>query len=226
MKRFILSIFVTLCMLSAVAQQKVRLYLNNNCELTSPQKAVMYRDAVIDFKEMVFGGAYHDYDMKGQRMRGGMYVKGRSPELDRVQVDSFCIDIFKLDFDTTAYRNLNAYFVANPPDSIDLVNRQCTYPEGANRVIYDILPFIQYPKKDRLNKTTGTVFISLTIDAEGFVTEEKVLKAPSETLAAEALRVIRFSYPKLLPAMADGKPYKSVLTLPVTFKLAALEVKK
>jgi TonB family protein len=93
-------------------------------------------------------------------------------------------------------------------------------------VIYQALPFIRYPGIDRANKVTGTVLISLTIDSDGLVTEEKVLKSPSATLAEEAIRVIRFSYPKILPALAKGVAYKSVLTIPISFKLDALKVNK
>ncbi len=72
---------------------------------------------------------------------------------------------------------------------------------------------VRYPAADRKNKATGRVIAQLVTDKNGVITDVKILRAPSETLAAEVGRTLK-SYTQAL-TVKPGATY----TVPVAFHL-------
>lgn len=77
---------------------------------------------------------------------------------------------------------------------------------------------IRYPAVDRQNKVEGKVFVTFIIEPDGSVTNVLAARGPSETLKAEALRVMQAS-PKWTPGMQGGKPVRAQYTVPINFTL-------
>lgn len=77
---------------------------------------------------------------------------------------------------------------------------------------------IVYPETDRQNHTVGFVYLQFIIEKDGSLSHVKAIRAPSETLAAEAIRVMNLS-PKWIPAKQNGYPVRLRFTVPVKFSL-------
>lgn len=77
---------------------------------------------------------------------------------------------------------------------------------------------IRYPKNDKVNNVQGKVFVQFIVDRNGKVTDVKVLRAPDESLGAEAARVVKSS-PDWSPGILGGIPVKVMYTVPINFSL-------
>jgi TonB family protein len=75
-----------------------------------------------------------------------------------------------------------------------------------------------YPELAQKAGIEGNVFIQLSIDTTGKVTDAKVVKSDHEVLNEAALQAARQW--TFTPAMKDGKKLKIVLTVPFRFKLS------
>jgi TonB family protein len=75
-----------------------------------------------------------------------------------------------------------------------------------------------YPLTALKNKISGTVYISYIIDANGFVTDVKVLKGIGGGCDEEAARVVKMM-PKWNPGKQNGKPVRVLFNMPVNFIL-------
>jgi len=77
---------------------------------------------------------------------------------------------------------------------------------------------VRYPKEAKKNNITGRVFISFVIERDGSLTDAKAMRAPSQDLADEGLRVLRLS-PKWQPGIQYGQPVRVQYTVPINFSL-------
>ncbi len=77
---------------------------------------------------------------------------------------------------------------------------------------------IKYPDKAKLNGVEGKVFVKVFIDESGKIVKTSILKSAGTDLddaAVYAIRKLNFK-----PALADGKPVKVVIVIPIAFKLS------
>jgi TonB family protein len=77
---------------------------------------------------------------------------------------------------------------------------------------------IHYPAVDKKNNIQGKVYITFVVEADGHLSNEKVVRTPSESLGKEALRVIKLS-PKWKPGVQNGKKVRVQYTIPVNFAM-------
>jgi periplasmic protein TonB len=77
---------------------------------------------------------------------------------------------------------------------------------------------IRYPEADRKAGREGKVYLQFVIEKDGTISNITTIKSASETMDAEAIRVIE-SMPKWKPAKQNGKPVRLKFTLPILFKL-------
>ncbi|MBL0006072.1 MAG: TonB family protein [Saprospiraceae bacterium] len=93
----------------------------------------------------------------------------------------------------------------------------------ATEKLYQFISYnIKYPKEDRDNNIEGHVIVQFVIGADGSISSFNVLRAPSEGLKQEALRVMNAmdAMPdKWIPARNEGKAVAMTFTLPIKFKL-------
>ena len=76
----------------------------------------------------------------------------------------------------------------------------------------------KYPDMEYEAGIQGKVFVQFVVDKDGSIEEVKVLRAVSDGLDKEALRLVK-SMPKWSPGKMGGKPVKCRFNLPVVFKL-------
>ena len=81
-----------------------------------------------------------------------------------------------------------------------------------------VYQYLKYPQEAVRDGIQGRVMVEFVIGIDGKVTDVKVVKSVSPELDAEAVRVIAAS-PKWKPGKVSGNRVRSVLTLPVEFRL-------
>lgn len=78
--------------------------------------------------------------------------------------------------------------------------------------------YLRYPMNAVRDGIQGTVMVRFIIEKDGSISDINVVKGVDEELDAEAVRVIAAS-PKWKPGKVSGNRVRSILTLPVEFRL-------
>ena len=100
----------------------------------------------------------------------------------------------------------------------DQVEQTPQYPGGQAAMFQFLSDNIVYPAKAQKQKIQGKVFVKFIIEKDGTVSQVKTLKKTHPLLDAEAVRVVKLM-PKWTPGMKNGKPVRTIVALPVMFKL-------
>lgn len=77
---------------------------------------------------------------------------------------------------------------------------------------------VNYPEQAKQNKVEGKVFVSFVVMKDGTISNVKALKSPDQSLADEAVRVVK-NMPAWEPGEQNGKAVNVELVLPVSFVL-------
>lgn len=77
---------------------------------------------------------------------------------------------------------------------------------------------VSYPMIAQENGIQGRVLLQFVVEKDGSLSQIKVLQAPDQSLAEEAVRVLKKS-PKWEPAKQRNKPVRLSFTMPVEFRL-------
>lgn len=85
------------------------------------------------------------------------------------------------------------------------------YPGGIAAMKSFLQENIVYPA----DSVEGKVYVSVTVDTKGIVSNVKVKRSLSPLADAEVIRVVKLMVFK--PALLDGKPVQSTFSLPVSF---------
>jgi len=78
---------------------------------------------------------------------------------------------------------------------------------------------LRYPAADRLANVQGKVYVQFVVEPDGSLDDMTILRTPSQTLAAEAVRVLSAS-PKWNPGLQNGIAVRTQYTVPISFTLA------
>ncbi len=103
-------------------------------------------------------------------------------------------------------------------ETFTVVEQMPEFPGGNEELFKFINGNIRYPSIALESGIQGRVICEFVINAEGKVTNARVVRPVDPLLDAEALRVIN-SMPRWNPGKQRGKPVKVRYTLPVNFKL-------
>lgn len=76
----------------------------------------------------------------------------------------------------------------------------------------------RYPWHARNNNIQGTVQVSFVVEADGTLTNFKIIKSVAPDLDAESIRVMHLS-PKWKPGKKSGKPVRTLHQVPISFTL-------
>ena len=92
------------------------------------------------------------------------------------------------------------------------------FPGGMSQLVKWLTQNLKYPESAKNDKVSGKVLVSFVINADGTVVDVKLVKPVEQRLDREALRVVRMM-PKWQPGLINGKPCKTLVNLPIVFKL-------
>jgi TonB family protein len=94
----------------------------------------------------------------------------------------------------------------------------CDFPGGENKMMAYLMKELVYPQVDKEKGNSGTVYLTFMVEKDGSITDIKILRGVSETIDAEAIRVVK-KMPKFIPAMHDGEPIRMQWSMPLKFIL-------
>lgn len=92
------------------------------------------------------------------------------------------------------------------------------FPEGTAAIYRHIAKTMRYPLIAQENGKQGKVTVSFVIEKDGTLSDVKVTNGVDPNLDKEAIRVIK-TLPNFTPGKMNGKPVRTSMSLPVTFKL-------
>jgi protein TonB len=92
------------------------------------------------------------------------------------------------------------------------------FPGGMVEFMKWLTRTLKYPVYAQQRKIQGKVMVSFIVNKDGSVADIKVLKSVNPYLDAEALRVMKMM-PKWKPGQEKGKPCRTMIAIPVVFKL-------
>jgi protein TonB len=109
-------------------------------------------------------------------------------------------------------------------DEVFEVVEEQAQPEGGMAAFYEYLKSnIKYPKTAKRMGIEGKVFVRFVVERDGSVTDVQVVKgidADGGECNKEAIRVI-LATPKWKPGKQRGKPVRSRMMVPISFKLGS-----
>ena len=108
---------------------------------------------------------------------------------------------------------------AEPKGVFDVVEQMPEFPGGAVEMMKFLSENVKYPEAAMKAGTQGRVLVTFIVEADGTVTNIKVVKKVSDEIDAEAVRVIK-AMPKWKPGMQNGKVVRVKYTIPVSFRLS------
>ena len=104
-------------------------------------------------------------------------------------------------------------------DAFNVVEHMPEFPGGAVEMMKFLNENVKYPEAAEKTGTQGRVIVQFIVEADGSITNVKVLKNVSDEIDAEAVRVIN-AMPKWKPGSQSGKAVRVKYTIPVTFRLS------
>lgn len=99
-----------------------------------------------------------------------------------------------------------------------IVQQMPEYPGGIVEFMKWLQRTLRYPPTAQQQGIQGSVMVSFIVNADGTITDQKVVRGVNEDLDAEALRVISHM-PKWKPGLDKGKPCRTLFAIPIVFKL-------
>lgn len=93
-----------------------------------------------------------------------------------------------------------------------------SFPGGMNKFYEYLSKSIKYPESAAKKKIEGKVFVSYVVEADGQLSNVKVVRGVDAALDAEAVRVVEGS-PKWNPGKIDNKAVRTEFNIPINFAL-------
>lgn len=92
------------------------------------------------------------------------------------------------------------------------------FPGGAVELMKWLTGHLRYPLAAERQHIDGKVVVQFVVNADGSISDVKVVKPVHEYLDREALRVVRLM-PKWKPGVQNGKPCRTMVCIPVVFRM-------
>ena len=98
------------------------------------------------------------------------------------------------------------------------VEKAPSFPGGMEKFGNYLAKNITYPAADRQANVQGKVFVQFVVEPDGKLTNVTAVRGPSETMKAEAVRVMEDS-PEWIPGVQSGNKVRTQYTVPINFTL-------
>ena len=89
---------------------------------------------------------------------------------------------------------------------------------GNGAIVSAIQKATRYPPLALRNQVEGRIFVSFTVNAQGDVSDVKVVKGLGSGLDEETIRAVK-TLPKFIPGKQNGRAVSVSFTVPITFKI-------
>lgn len=92
------------------------------------------------------------------------------------------------------------------------------YPGGEAELHKFIMSELQYPLEARVNKESGEVLVAFSVGMDGYISGVRVVRSVSESLDAEAVRVVSKMRP-WIPGKKNGRNVRAEMSIPIKFSV-------
>jgi len=99
-----------------------------------------------------------------------------------------------------------------------LVEQMPEFPGGEQALMQFLSDHIRYPVRAQERGIQGRVVVQFVVNADGSITDLKIVQSVYPALDREAVRVIQ-AMPKWIPGKIDGEAVRVLFTKPVVFRL-------
>ena len=97
-----------------------------------------------------------------------------------------------------------------------VVDEDPEFPGGKDAMTKFIQDSLRYPQMALANNIQGKVYVTFVVEADGSITNPRILRDIGGGCGKEAIRVVKMM-PKWEPGKKDGKPVRVQFNLPVNF---------
>ena len=104
------------------------------------------------------------------------------------------------------------------PLNFRIVEQMPEFPGGMVEYMKWLTRNLRYPDIARNNHIQGKVVVQFIVNKDGTIADAKVVKSVNPYLDREAMRVIHMM-PNWKPGIQDNKPCKTMVAVPIVFKL-------
>lgn len=196
------------CEFSDIKNQKregISKFYFNNGQLKSSTE---YVDGVLHGEELL----YHD---NGQLKSSAKYLQGKiNGEVTRFYSSG---QLRRKDYFEKGYFMKGNCYTATGQDTTHFAyETNPEYPGGESELLKFIFLNVKYPKEAKRKQLGGRVLIGFTIDKNGIVKDQHVIKSVDPLLDNEALRIISL-LKKWSPGKQDGEKIDVGYVLPFSF---------
>lgn len=191
---------------------------------------------IVDYSELIFTVEQDDYIVPVKLVKKDLGAENRFRKLDIQKGDTLTIKgkLSTIYVRLDDYKGLNDATIINKKEGVrlldvpenqsesvpfQLVEQKPSFNGGdANEFSKWVNSRLVYPEKAKENGIQGRVTLQYTIEADGRVTNVRVLRGVEPSLDAEAVRVVSSS-PKWKPGKQRDVPVAVTYTFPVIFQL-------
>ena len=106
----------------------------------------------------------------------------------------------------------------NDAETLKIVEQLPEYPGGMVEFMKWLTAMLKYPDAALKRKIEGKVMVSFIVNADGSISDIKLVQGAHKLLDDEALRVVRLM-PKWKPGLEDGRPCRSMISIPIVFEI-------
>ena len=106
----------------------------------------------------------------------------------------------------------------NDAETLKIVEQLPEYPGGMVEFMKWLTVMLKYPDAALKRKIEGKVMVSFIVNADGSISDIKLVQGAHKLLDDEALRVVRLM-PKWKPGLEGGRPCRSMISIPIVFEI-------
>ena len=106
----------------------------------------------------------------------------------------------------------------NDAETLKIVEQLPEYPGGMVEFMKWLTTMLKYPDAALSHKIEGKVMVSFIVNADGSISDIKLVKGAHKLLDDEALRVVRLM-PKWKPGLEGGHPCRTMISIPIVFEI-------
>jgi len=108
--------------------------------------------------------------------------------------------------------------INDDPETLKIVEQLPEYPGGMVEFMKWLTKTLKYPDSALRRKIEGKVMISFIVNADGTLSDIKVVKGAHKLLDDEALRVAHLM-PNWKPGIENGRPCRTMISIPIVFEI-------
>jgi len=110
----------------------------------------------------------------------------------------------------------NAQTASAPKADLIFVDEEARPRKGLDEFYKHVRDNLKYPEEARKTNTQGRVFVQFVVQADGSVTDIKIIRGIGAGCDEEAIRLVQTS-PAWQPARYQGKSVATEMSLPIRF---------